>query len=77
VFKLDLADKSLGKDIHKILFSTLILCLFLMYVYIDNLLVISILGLTVYTVTLYLLRTFDKEDKLILNQFLKMSKSSE
>ncbi|AXV39129.1 flippase [Methanobacterium sp. BAmetb5] len=76
VYKLDLADKSLGKDIHKILFSTLILCLFLMYVTIGNLLVISILGLTVYTVTLYLLRTFNKEDKLILNQFLKLSKSS-
>jgi O-antigen/teichoic acid export membrane protein len=27
-------------------------------------------------VTLYLLQTFDKEDKLILNQFLKLSKSS-
>jgi O-antigen/teichoic acid export membrane protein len=66
LFKLGFADRSLMKDVHKILFSSLIMALLLIYLNNINLILLAVLGVIVYILTLYLTRTFDENDKMIL-----------
>ncbi len=73
VYKLGFADKNLMKDFPKILFSTLIMSLFLIYMRDFNIVVLLVCSAIIYYSGLYLTKAFDDDDKLIFKKVFKFN----
>lgn len=73
VYKLGFAEKNLLKDVPKIIFSTLIMSLFLIYLNDINIIILVICSGIIYFMGLYLTKSFDEDDKMIFMKVFQLN----
>lgn len=76
IIKINYADYSLFKDLPKVIFSTSIMVLVVIFLNQLYLPFLAILAAVSYATSLYLIKTFDQNDHLIFKKVLKINKTT-